>query len=94
MQDAIDHLNAALAGRYTVEHQVGEGGMATVYERFLSEIRVTANLQHSTPRQYAAPRAAMPHHGQRLRVVKSTRPVETSRIEIVTNSPALLEDPR
>jgi Tol biopolymer transport system component/tRNA A-37 threonylcarbamoyl transferase component Bud32 len=67
-----DQLNAALAGRYTVERLVGEGGMATVYlardvkhdrhvalkvlkpelgavlgvERFLSEIKVTANLQH------------------------------------------------
>lgn len=65
-------LTAALTGRYTVEREIGRGGMATVYlarderhhrnvalklldpelgavlgvERFLSEIRVTANLQH------------------------------------------------
>ncbi|MBL8998834.1 MAG: serine/threonine protein kinase, partial [Gemmatimonadetes bacterium] len=65
-------LSAALAGRYTLEREVGAGGMATVYlardlkhdrrvaikvlkpelgavlgvERFLSEIKVTANLQH------------------------------------------------
>jgi serine/threonine-protein kinase len=65
-------LRAALAGRYTIEGEIGAGGMATVYaatdvrhgrrvalkvlrpelaavlgvERFLSEIRVTANLQH------------------------------------------------
>ena len=70
--DAVAHLNAALAGRYTIEREIGAGGMATVYlardvkhdrrvalkvlnpelgavlgvERFLSEIRVTANLQH------------------------------------------------
>jgi tRNA A-37 threonylcarbamoyl transferase component Bud32 len=70
--DAIAQLANALAGRYTVEAEVGRGGMATVYrardlkharhvalkvlspelgailgvERFLSEIRVTANLQH------------------------------------------------
>ena len=65
-------LNAALAGRYRVEREVGRGGMATVYladdikherkvalkvlkpelaavvgaERFLVEIKTTANLQH------------------------------------------------
>jgi serine/threonine-protein kinase len=63
---------AALSGRYSVERELGEGGMATVYlaadlkyhrtvalkvlkpelaavvgsERFLAEIRTTANLQH------------------------------------------------
>jgi len=67
-----EQLNTALAGRYSIERLVGEGGMATVYlardirhnrrvalkvlrpdlgavvgvERFLSEIQVTANLQH------------------------------------------------
>ena len=65
-------LAAALADRYTLEREVGAGGMATVYlardlkherdvaikvlkpelgavlgvERFLAEIKVTANLQH------------------------------------------------
>ena len=68
----IDRLNAALEGRYHIERELGQGGMATVYladdlkhdrkvalkvlradlsqmlgkERFLSEIRTTANLQH------------------------------------------------
>jgi serine/threonine-protein kinase len=68
----IDRLNAALEGRYAIERELGEGGMATVFladdlkherkvalkvlkpelaavvgaERFLSEIKVTANLQH------------------------------------------------
>ncbi len=68
----ISELSAALAGRYTLEREVGAGGMATVYlardlkhdrhvalkvlkpelgavlgvERFLAEIKVTANLQH------------------------------------------------
>ncbi len=67
-----DRLGTALAGRYAMERELGQGGMATVYlahdrrhdrrvavkvlrpelaavigaERFLSEIRTTANLQH------------------------------------------------
>ena len=68
----MDGLSAALADRYRLERELGQGGMATVYlaedlrhdrkvavkvlrpelaavigaERFLSEIRTTANLQH------------------------------------------------
>jgi len=68
----IDRLAAALADRYRIERELGQGGMATVYlaqdlkhdrrvalkvlrpelaavigaERFLQEIRTTANLQH------------------------------------------------
>jgi serine/threonine-protein kinase len=70
--DISDRLTAALADRYTIERELGAGGMATVYlahdvkhdrkvavkalrpelaavlgpERFLNEIKVTANLQH------------------------------------------------
>ena len=72
MSDAVTRLNAALEGRYAIERELGEGGMATVYladdlkhgrkvalkvlkpelaavvgaERFLVEIKTTANLQH------------------------------------------------
>ncbi len=68
----IERLNAALEGRYLIEGELGEGGMATVYlandlkherqvalkvlkpelaavvgaDRFLTEIKTTANLQH------------------------------------------------
>ena len=70
--DSQDRLAAALADRYRIERELGQGGMATVYlaqdlrhdrkvaikvlrpelaavigaERFLSEIKTTANLQH------------------------------------------------
>ena len=72
MSDMVERLNAALEGRYAIERELGEGGMATVYladdlkherkvalkvlkpelaavvgaERFLAEIKTTANLQH------------------------------------------------
>jgi serine/threonine-protein kinase len=47
----LDRLKAALADRYAVEREIGSGGMATVAavlgaDRFLNEIRVTANLHH------------------------------------------------
>jgi len=31
VSDAIERLNAALEGRYEVEREIGEGGMATVF---------------------------------------------------------------
>ncbi|MFI5279604.1 MAG: protein kinase [Gemmatimonadales bacterium] len=72
MSNPVDRLGTALVGRYTIERELGQGGMATVYlahdvrhdrkvalkvlrpelaavlggERFLSEIKTTANLQH------------------------------------------------
>jgi eukaryotic-like serine/threonine-protein kinase len=72
MTDSFTRLNAALNGRYHVDSELGEGGMAVVYladdlkherkvalkvlkpelaavvgaDRFLAEIKTTANLQH------------------------------------------------
>ena len=72
MTDGMTRLAAALADRYRLERELGQGGMATVYlaqdlkherkvalkvlrpelaaiigaERFLAEIKTTANLQH------------------------------------------------
>ncbi len=72
MTELLDRLQLALAERYRFDHEIGAGGMATVYlahdvrhdrqvalkvlrpelaavigaERFLAEIKLTANLQH------------------------------------------------
>ncbi len=72
MSEITERLKVAIADRYVIERELGQGGMATVYlahdvkhdrkvalkvlrpelaavigaERFLGEIKVTANLQH------------------------------------------------
>jgi formylglycine-generating enzyme required for sulfatase activity/tRNA A-37 threonylcarbamoyl transferase component Bud32 len=72
MTDSLSRLTSALSDRYTIERELGAGGMATVYlahdqkherkvalkvlrpelaavlgaERFVQEIKTTANLQH------------------------------------------------
>ena len=36
--DILDHLNIALTDRYTFEHELGAGGMATVYLAYLGAL--------------------------------------------------------
>ena len=43
----IDRLNAALTGRYTIEREIGSGGMATVY--------LAEDLRHHRVREGADP---------------------------------------
>ena len=47
MSDSINRLNAALEGRYAIERELGEGGMATVYlaEDLKHERRVALKVQ-------------------------------------------------
>src|SRR6059036_3739968 len=41
MTDLVERLRAALAGRYTIERELGRGGMATVY--------LARDLKHDRP---------------------------------------------
>ena len=52
MPDPTERLNAALEGRYSIERELGVGGMATVYlaEDIRHERRVALNLRGMTGR--------------------------------------------
>ena len=47
MSDPVARLNAALEGRYSIEHELGEGGMATVY--LADDMRLAPHQQEDTP---------------------------------------------
>ena len=51
MSDPVSRLNAALEGRYAIERELGEGGMATVYlADYLKHERKRLRLQHHLER--------------------------------------------
>ncbi len=46
MSDPVSRLNAALEGRYAIERELGEGGMATVH--LAEEMRLAPRQQEGT----------------------------------------------
>ena len=47
MSDPIERLNTALEGRYAIERELGEGGMATVY--LADDLKHAPRPQKDTP---------------------------------------------
>ncbi len=47
MSDPITRLNTALEGRYAIERELGEGGMATVY--LAEDMRLAPRQQEDLP---------------------------------------------
>src|SRR5947209_3173132 len=55
MADLLERVRASLAGRYTIERELGRGGMATVY-RARSQARPPRRAQGAAPRARRRPR--------------------------------------
>ena len=53
MSDPVARLNAALEGRYAIERELGEGGMATVY--------LAEDIKHNRKMPYLEGEPSGPH---------------------------------
>jgi hypothetical protein len=67
VSDALARLTSALSGRYRIERELGQGGLATVY--------LAQDLKHDRP--VAIKVAILPV----IRLVKQTTAVQLSAIE-------------
>ncbi len=83
MSDPVTRLNAALEGRYAIERELGEGGMATVYlaDDLKHERKVGRDQDHGEPDSSAYPAALRFRRNRRLESERSELTVVVGFIE-------------